>query len=365
MTDLAPAPVSAPGVLGDVDRGASTGAPTAQEWAAAVEALRGLRPGASVLLACHVNPDGDALGSMLGFGLGLRRVAAELGIGQLQATFPGPPALPDPFGQLPGVDLLVSEDEADLAPDVMLAFDVASIERLGDLCARLVAAPVSIVLDHHTSNTRFGMINLVDPVAAATSVVCDGLLRRLDVPLDVEIAECLYVALATDTGSFKFDSTTPSVHEFAARLIATGIRTGEVSRRLFDTRPFGAVRLFGTAMGRARLEPHGAGGLGLVWTYATLDDLDRFDQRPAVLEALIDSVRCVAEADVACVVKQVRVDEWAVSMRSKGGVDVSRVAVALGGGGHRFAAGFTARGGVDDVMASIRGQLPGAKEDQG
>src|SRR5262249_50815175 len=157
---------------------------------------------------------------------------------------------PEPFQRLPGLDLLVSEAETDPAPDAMLAFDAASIERLGDLAGRLRTAPVSIVLDHHASNTRFAAINLVDPGAAATSVLSDGLLRRLAVPLDAEIAECLYVALATDTGSFKFDSTTSAVHEFAARLVATGIRIGEMSRRLFDTRPFGAVRLFGEAMRR-------------------------------------------------------------------------------------------------------------------
>jgi phosphoesterase RecJ-like protein len=334
--------------------------PSAEEWAAATAALRGLPAGASVLLACHVNPDGDALGSMLGFGLGLRRAAAVMGIGRLEASFPGELEVPEPFQALPGLDLLVSADGADPAPDAMLAFDVASIERLGDLGDRLLATPVSVVLDHHASNTRFGGINLVDPGAAATSVLADGLLRRLGVPLDAEIAECLYVALATDTGSFKFDSTTPAVHHFAARLIATGIRTGEVSRRLFDNRPFGAVRLFGEVLGRASLEPAEAGGLGLVWTYATLADLDRYEQRPSVLEALIDAVRCVQEADVACVVKQVRPHEWAVSLRSKGGVDVSRVAVALGGGGHRLAAGFTGRGTVGDVVAEIRQQLAGS-----
>jgi phosphoesterase RecJ-like protein len=233
------------------------------------------------------------------------------------------------------------------------------------LAAALRVAPASVVIDHHASNTRFGDVNLVDPAAAATSVLAEGLLTRLGVALDRDIAECLYVALATDTGSFKFDSTTPGVHEFAARLIATGIPAGEISRRLFDTRPYGAVRLFGEVLGRAELEPGAAGGLGLVWTYATLDDLERYSQRPHVLEALIDSVRCVAEADVACVIKQVRLSEWAVSLRSKGGVDVSRVAVALGGGGHRLAAGFTGYGAVEDVLAGVRERLTRDGKDQG
>lgn len=330
--------------------------PTDGDWAAAEALLRGLPSDARVLLICHVNPDGDALGSMLGFGLGLRR----LGVRGLQATFPGPPEVPEPFRGLPGLDLLVPAAEAYPDPDLVICFDAASESRLGDLVDRLERAGAALVLDHHASNTRFGGVNLVDPRAAATSVVAEQLLTRLGVPLDAGIAECLYVALTTDTGSFRFEATTPAVHEMAARLLATGIRPGDISRRVFDTRPFGAVRLFGEALGRARLEPAAAGGRGLVWTWAGLDDLARHGQRPYVLEALIDSVRCTAEADVSCVVKQTAPDEWAVSLRSKGAVDVSRVAVALGGGGHRFAAGFTGHGTVDEIVDRIRAHLDGA-----
>ncbi|MFF5171139.1 bifunctional oligoribonuclease/PAP phosphatase NrnA [Micromonospora sp. NPDC000089] len=336
--------------------GSAPAGPTEADWSAAVSAVRELPPDARVLLICHVNPDGDALGSMLGFGLGLRR----LGVRQLQATFPGPPELPEPYRWLPGLDLLVPASGAYPDPDLVVCFDAASESRLGELVDRLAGDARVLVLDHHASNTGFGDIHLVDPAAAATSVVAAELLARLGVPLDVEIATGLYVALTTDTGSFRFEATTPAVHELAARLLETGIRPGDVSRRVFDTRPFGAVRLFGEVLGRARLEPAAAAGHGLVWTYATRDDLARHDQRPYVLEALIDSVRCTAEADVACVLKQVGADEWAVSMRSKGAVDVSRVAVALGGGGHRFAAGFTGRGTADEVAGMIRAELDGA-----
>lgn len=252
------------------------------------------------------------------------------------------------------------QSEAIPAPDLVLCFDAASESRLGELLDRLDRAGNSVVLDHHASNTWFGAVHLVDPSAAATSVVAEELLDRLGVPLDAAIAECLYVALSTDTGSFRFAATTPAVHEMAARLLATGIDPGAISRRIFDTRPFGAIRLYGDVLGRARLEPASASGLGLVWTYATLDDLARHDQRPYVLEPLIDSVRCAAEADVSCLVKQVAAGEWAVSMRSKGAVDVSQVAVALGGGGHRFAAGFTGHGTADEVVDRIREQLDGA-----
>ncbi|MEU7922297.1 DHH family phosphoesterase [Micromonospora zamorensis] len=336
--------------------GAAGVAPAELDWAAAEALLRAVPPNGRVLLICHVNPDGDALGSMLGFGLGLR----QLGVREVQATFPGPPEVPEPFHGLPGLELLVPADAADVAPDLVICFDAASESRLGELAGRLSSAGAALVLDHHASNPGFGTVNLVDPGAAATSVVAEQLLARLGVVVDRAIAECLYVALTTDTGSFRFAATTPAVHEMAARLLATGISPGDISRRVFDTRPFGAVRLFGEVLGRAQLEPGAAGGRGLVWTFATLDDLARHDQRPYVLEALIDSVRCTAEADVGCVLKQTTSGEWAVSMRSKGAVDVSRVAVALGGGGHTFAAGFTGRGTVEQVVESIRGQLDAA-----
>jgi len=308
------------------------------DWAAALATIRDLPADPTVLLVCHVNPDGDALGSMLGCGLGLVRLGLPV-----QATFPAPYELTPPFDQLPGRELLVDPAGAPPAPDLLICFDAASANRLGELADRLVSAAASIVIDHHASNTRFGGVHLVDPGAAATSVVVEALLRRLGVPLDERIAECLYVALSTDTGSFKFDLATPAVHELAARLI--------------DSRPFGAMKLYGDVLARATLEPAAAEGRGLVWSYATLADLDRHGQHRHVLEGLIDAVRVTEEADVACVLKQVAPEEWTASLRSKGGVDVARVAVGLGGGGHRLAAGFTLRGALDEVMTIIREAL--------
>ena len=326
---------------------------TGADWADAVAAVSGLPASAPVLLVCHVNPDGDALGSMLAFGLGLRR----LGYRAVQASFPEPFEVTEPFLGLPGLDLLVPPAEAVAEPALFVCFDASSADRLGALAGRL-AAP-SVVVDHHASNTRFGKINLVDPAAAATTVLVAGLLDRLGVPLDRAIAECLYVGLVTDTGSFRYEATTPAVHELAARLVATGIDVGTLSRRLFDTRPYAAVRLLAEAVGRIVLEPSAARGLGLAWTYATVDDLARYGQRPYALEPLVDSVRAVAEADVAAVFKQVGPDGWAVSLRSRGGTDVSRVAVALGGGGHRLAAGFTGYGSLDRVLDALRTVLDG------
>ncbi len=323
--------------------------PQEEDWARALSAITSAQ---RIVLACHVNPDGDALGSMLAAALGLRRYGA-----QVQATFPSPFQLPKMFMTLPGLDLLEPPGKVDPEPEVLLCFDAASAERLGDLTDRMARAREVVVIDHHASNTGFGTIHLVDPRAAATAVVVDELLQRLGVPLDTAIAECLYVALSTDTGSFKYQATSPREHLLAARLLETGIRQDEICRRLFDSRPYGALKLLGEMLDRAVLEPDSAQGVGLVWTYATQDDLSRHQLPPYVLESMIDVLRTTEEADVACVLKEVTPGEWAVSLRSKGAVNVARTAIQLGGGGHRYAAGFTGRGELAEIVTAIRNGL--------
>lgn len=326
---------------------------TESDWQAARATIDNLPRDAPILVACHVNPDGDALGSMLGFAFGLR----QLGFTRVQASFPTPFQVAEPLRFLPGLDLLVPPDQVVRAPALGMSFDAASPARLGELLGPLTAATDWIVVDHHASNSGFGTLPLIDAGAAATAVVAVGLLDRLGVGFDQPMATCLYVALATDTGSFKYDATTPETHTLAARLLAAGVRPAEVSRQVFDTRPYGALRLLADVLGRAELDPAGAGGRGLVVTHATLADLERHGQPAAVVESFIDVLRSTAEADVACLIKPVQPGEWAVSLRSKGATDVAAIAIGLGGGGHRLAAGFTGRGELADVVATVRDRL--------
>lgn len=322
------------------------------DWAAATAAIGSAD---TVLLACHQRPDGDALGSMLAAGQGLERLGVRV-----RASFPAPFELPDTLSWLSGQHLLVPPEQAPAAPDLLITFDAGSADRIGELAARLADAGSSLVVDHHASNTRFGTVSLVDADAAATGVLVDELLRRLGVPLTRPIAECLYVAVSTDTGSFQYQATTAAVHRLAARLLDTGIAQDQICRRLYESRPFGSLAVQGAALSRTELDTEAAGRQGLVTSYVTLSDLATHGQRGEVMETVVDLIRTAAEAEVACVAKQLAVDEWAVSLRSKGGVDVSRVAVALGGGGHRFAAGFTGHGEVAAVLGAVRAGLAAA-----
>ena len=194
----------------------------------------------------------------------------------------------------------------------------------------------------------------MDPAAAATAVLAAQLIDRLSVPLTPQIALGLYAGLSTDTGSFKFSATTPQVHELAARLLATGIDPGVVSRELYDRAPFSYLGLLAAALDRATLERHTADGLGLVWTTVT-----RSDRAAAALpldsaESVIDEIRRTDEAEVAVVLKEDDAGIWQVSLRSKSVVDVGAIATELGGGGHARAAGFSNSGGAGAVIAAVR-----------
>lgn len=321
------------------------------EWA---EAIRLLEAHDDISMVCHVGPDGDALGSMLALGLALRDRGCKV-----RASWGSEPfEVPASYASLPGLDLLVPADEIPEAPALLVTFDTGTTDRLGSLADRVQTAGAVLVLDHHVTNSRFGTVNVVDVEAAATAVVVVELMDRMGLELTQQIAAPVYTGLVTDTGSFKYAATTPEVHQLAARLLATGIQHERISRHIWDTAPFGYVQLLGVACTRARIEPAAVGGLGLVWTTVTAQDLSDFGLALSDVEGVIDALRVAQEAEVAVVVKTDPADGLLkVSMRSKGAVNVGEVCELLGGGGHRFAAGYTSHDQAEPTMARLRAAL--------
>ncbi len=317
-------------------------------WDAAVKVLNDAH---EVGLACHVNPDGDAIGSMLALGQALSSLGKRV-----SCSWSGEDRLhvPSSYVDLPGLELLVDPGSFPPHPQVFVALDTGSLQRLGTLGAVVQRAGMVLVIDHHLSNEGFGAVELLDGSAAATAVLVEELIRRLGVPLSRGIAACLYAGLITDTASFKHASTTPAVHHVAARLLSTGIRHDVISRTIWDTNSFGYVQLLGSLLSRSVLEPEAVGGCGLVWSYSTRADLEAYSVTFDELEGVIDLLRTSAEAEVAAMCKQQMDGKWQVSMRSKGRVDIAAVCAELGGGGHRFAAGFTSDADVIPTMHRIR-----------
>jgi bifunctional oligoribonuclease and PAP phosphatase NrnA len=315
---------------------------------ALVRAANAIEGASVVALACHVAPDGDALGSMLA----LHHVLRAAGRHSV-ASFPAPFVVAPHYRELPGLDLLTPPADFPGEPEVMVTFDCGSVGRLGELerCAK--AARELIVIDHHLSNDRYGTINVIDPQAAASGVLVRRLVSELGLPLGRDSAVCLYAAVVCDTGRFQYDTTTPEVFELARELVSYGVPVSRLSRTLFEEHRFAYLGLLGDALARAQLAPEQR----FVWTSVTQSDLARHDVTIEEIEGLIDIVRRTAEAEVSCVLKEEPDGTVRVSLRSLGEVDVCRIAEAEGGGGHQFAAGFTSDGPIAAVVRRIRDAL--------
>lgn len=320
------------------------GYPPAPDWSGAVAALRQAR---SVLLVAHVTPDADALGSALALGLALRRLGKSVQVSVGEPGFTVPPSL----GFLPGVELVVPPHQVDL-PEVVVTCDTASLERLGNLAEAVSVADVCIAIDHHPTFNGFGTVHVVDPEVPATAVLVLRLIDMLDVELDREIAGAIYAGLATDTGSFKFHATTSETLRTAARLFDTGIDHARLARLLFDDEPLSALQVMGGAVQRATLVRDAVGGRGLVYTSVARHERPGLSE--LAMERVIDTLRRTSEAEVAAVFKQTDDGLWKCSLRSKDSVNVGQVAGSLGGGGHRYAAGYT---GSTDLPGMVEGLL--------
>jgi phosphoesterase RecJ-like protein len=298
---------------------------------------------AQVALACHVVPDGDALGSMLALHHVLRAggrdsVAAFAG---LQVTGPH-------YRELPGLELLSDPHHYPAEPEVMVTLDCGSMGRLGDLAVNAKAAKELVVIDHHVSNTRYGSIHLVDPNAAASAVVVARLIDALGLPLNRDAAVCLYAGLVCDTGRFQYESTTTEAFDLARRLLEFDGPVARLNRVLFEEHRLAYLRLVGAVLSRAEMVPDKS----FIWAAVDEADLAEYDVTVEETEGLIDFLRQAKEAEVSCVLKAVE-GHVRVSLRSLGHVDVSAVATLFGGGGHRFAAGFTTTDPVPRVVETI------------
>lgn len=323
---------------------------TEAEWDTAVATIREVgERGGDVALACHRDPDGDALGSLLATHLFLR----QCGLETVASWGNEPFAVPPQYTFLPGLRTLVPPREFPQTPELMISFDAGGYERLGLLADAARNAGTLIVVDHHESNERFGDVNLVAPHAAATVVLVDELIRRLGGRPDREIAACLYTGLVTDTGRFQYRNTDRAAMELGSRLIGEGIEHAEMTRQMFETHSFGYLKVLSRVLERAAFDPEAS----LVHSWLEQSDLDRNGVALEETEGIIDVLRTAEAAEVTLLMKELPDGTWRTSLRSKGRVDVGALATELGGGGHDFSAGFTGTGTRDEIVATVAALL--------
>ncbi len=311
------------------------------------EAVTAIAGASRLAMACHIGPDGDAIGSMLAMA-----VAAVENGKEVFPSFGHPFTLPGTFAFLP-TDMLVAPDKVPAEPDVMVTFDAGSADRLGDLRGPAERAGTLIVIDHHKTNDGFGRLNLIVPDAAATAEIVIDLLDALGWRIGPVTATALHVGLVTDTGRFQYANTAPKTLRAAARMVEAGARPEIIGRHVYEETPFGYLHAAGAVLSRAVLEVDRR----LVWSVLTIKDLNISGIGLDDTDPLIDALRTAQESDVAVLLKDLGGGRIKGSMRSRGRVDVGAIAEVFGGGGHHNAAGFTASGSVDAVMATIREHL--------
>ncbi len=313
------------------------------------EVLTALRDGERFALVTHRSPDGDALGSLVA----LQGVLQALGKDTLmfirRDEFPLPYEYA--FFQFDG---LISEIPEDVAERTIVFLDCGNFDRN----AVEIGDALIVNIDHHHDNTRFGTVNLVDAGASSTAEIVWDLMRGLDVPLTPAIAEALYVGLVTDTGRFMYENTSPRSHEMAADLIAAGVDVHETYRRLYEGVPEPKLALLTRAL--TGVQRFDGGRL-------TLARLERADfaetgAEESYTEGIIDHLRSVQGTKVAALARELTGDgkegSSKVSLRATdGAVDVSLIARAQGGGGHRQAAGFATEMDRDELVAFLREQV--------
>lgn len=313
--------------------------------------LKKIRQGNRFLLTSHINPDGDAIGSALGLARLLRRMGKGAVVWNRDPT-------PTVYRPLPGSERIhVGEEPPAGFPDMfdaIIVLECPSPDRTG-IDQHLSVRPV-INIDHHLGNQHYGAVNWVDSAAPAVGEMIYRLSQGLKLGLDPETASCLYLTLVTDTGGFRFSNATPAAFEAAASLVRDGAHPEQVSQWLYESQPLPVVRLAGEML--RTLEVHENGRVATAML--TQEMFERVGASPGDSEGLIDFPRSVAGVDAVALIRQREDGTHKVSLRSRGEVDVEKIARHHGGGGHRNAAGFVLEGAGEDVRQRVAAALAAA-----
>jgi len=312
---------------------------------AVVDALRSAE---RLIVVAHENPDGDALGSLLGATLGLRALGKDVFM-----YLAGTAAMPAEYRFL---DL--SEVQRVLPGDVdervLLAVDCANEQRIGPDDPAVGRAALVIDVDHHHDNNRFGDVNLVVPDASSTAEVVRDILGELDVEITPEIAEALYVGLVTDTGRFQYTNTTPKALRLAAELVEAGADVHGIFRHVYETVQFAKLKLLARALDRAQVFEGGR----LVVSYLLRGDFAAVGAEEPFSEGIIDHLRAVEGSEMVALIREPPRDEGPprrISLRSSHDeIDVSAIARERGGGGHPQAAGFSSEESIEEIIEFLR-----------
>lgn len=292
------------------------------------------------VLSSHISPDGDNIGSLVGTYWLLKYLGKDVSLLLLDKT-------PDKYEFLLE-DVSIIDMETISSEDVWIILDSSDEKRLGDGQTLLKKCKHTVNIDHHRSNTLYGDYNWVEVDAAATGELVFCLAKGLGIPLDTKISNAIYVAISTDTGSFRYPNTTNITMHIISELHDVGISHQQIIQDVYQNRPLLFLELLSKLI--QNLEIHE--GI-IAYSVLTKKELDDLDARGEDTDGLVEELRDIAGIEISCFLKEVEVGIFKGSLRSKGTYDVIGVAESFGGGGHKKAAGFTIQGTIEEVRCSI------------
>ena len=302
-----------------------------------------LRKNQSFAVLSHVRPDGDALGSQLALGVSLKKIGKDVRIWNEEGML-------EKYSFLPNAKLLTKAPAEAEDVDVVVALDTAIQNRLGTTVAAIKSAKVWINIDHHPSNPGYGDIVYIDPHAPATGQILFELMTNQKLPIDPAIAENLYVAISTDTGSFQYPNTTARTFEIAAELVRAGVDVGRVSQSIYENYPRRRVELLRALLGTMRFDADDR----IASFSLSMATAKKLGVLPEDNEGLIDHLRAIHGVTVAAFFEELPDGKVRVSMRSKNEkVNVCAICEKFGGGGHVLAAGARVKGTLAEVEKKI------------
>jgi phosphoesterase RecJ-like protein len=305
---------------------------------------KALRESQRFVVLSHVRPDGDALGSQLALGLSLQQLGKNVRIWNEEGML-------EKYSFLPRADLLTKPPAKAEHVDVVVALDTAIQNRLGHTLSAIASTKLWINIDHHVSNPGYGDLVLIDPDAPATGEIIFGLIKSQSLPINHDIAENLYAAISTDSGSFQYPKTSARTFEIAAELVRAGnLDIGKISQQLYENYPRRRLELLRELLRTMRFSE-----CGRVATFSlTLKVAAELGVIPEDNEGLIDHLRAVHGVIVAVFFEELSDGKVRVSMRSKDErVDVCAICQKFGGGGHTLAAGARIRGALPEVEQNV------------
>jgi len=311
------------------------------------QVLERLREDRRFVLATHEHPDGDALGSLVA----MHELLHALGKDALMYVSPGDLPLPSEYGVF-ALEGAIHEPPPDIAERTVVFLDCGNIDR--NSASVLRDSPRLLNIDHHHDNTRFGTLDYVVSDASCTAEIVWDLMHGLGLRPSLATAEALYIGLITDTGRFMYENTGPRAHLMAAELIVAGVDVAGIYRQLYEDVPVEKLALMAIALGAIQRFDDGQ----LTVAALSADDFAATGADEHYSEGIVDQLRAVRGTKVAVFVRELtgeRRGQRKVSLRATDDhVDVSAIARAQGGGGHRRAAGFSTTLDVDDLIAFLR-----------